>query len=508
VPLFGDSKLSDAQGSVNFEDPLARKHVHLTLQSTRSTDPIAQIELQFISDGHEYLIAALDPTEKFAPQLISGTYQVTSDSSPDKGVLAIGLGRADAAQSGQEGWQELNLVMKILEGLDRISTVKDLAVLLRGLPSLEKWSGSYADTCWTGKQMATAVNVASGVVGIVLPLDGAALTSTVGSPEAGLMLAAMVAVSLHTATEDANAYLSSLPGTYRLRFYYFPSPITFLAVQYLGECSTPTSSPSATVTSSPTLEGFVNLVGRWSGKVSGNSEGSISQYDETVVIAADCQSGPLCLTYPNNNDPAFVDIPLDFEISTLNHYCFTKIVTFSQTMSLSYQACFSVRADGRLDYEFGGPLFGASGLLQRVKSEPEPTSPAFHDQTEQPGTRISDIAFCPQLCNGSNAVSSLPEGTTRIYAQWSYSNVPVGASYVRTWSMNRQEWVRYSCAWPGPATGIDMVTLTEPGGLHSGTWELMISVNGNVVARQQIQVEGQGSYWSPAGSFDSCYGKK
>jgi hypothetical protein len=73
--------------------------------------------------------------------------------------------------------------------------------------------------------------------------------------------------------------------------------------------------------------------------------------------------------------------------------------------------------------------------------------------------------------------------------------------------MNGNEWVRYDCAWPGPEVGIDDISLLEPDGLHSGTWEVTISINGNVLLREQVVVEGNWSYWSPAGVFNTCYGK-
>jgi serine/threonine protein kinase len=117
---------------------------------------------------------------------------------------------------------------------------------------------------------------------------------------------------------------------------------------------------------------------------------------------------------------------------------------------------------------------------------------------------------CPSNCrqDGSNATRVFPEGTTKLYLQWSYANVPVGAHYVRRWSMQGNEWVRYDCTWPGPINGTDTITLTEPDGLHSGSWEVTITVNEVVILREQIEVLGNWTYWSPAGTFLTCYGKK
>ena len=74
--------------------------------------------------------------------------------------------------------------------------------------------------------------------------------------------------------------------------------------------------------------------------------------------------------------------------------------------------------------------------------------------------------------------------------------------------MNGLEWVKYDCTWPGPESGVDELSLTEPGGLHSGVWEVTIIVDDVVILREQIMVEGTWTYWEPAGTFNSCYGKR
>lgn len=148
----------------------------------------------------------------------------------------------------------------------------------------------------------------------------------------------------------------------------------------------------------------------------------------------------------------------------------------------------------------------ATFLWKGVTSKQNPQSTA----TQSPSSAPQAYAFsaCAQPCNGANATSVFAEGTTRVYAQWNYESIPAGAEYTRVWTMNEQEWVRYSCIWPGPQTGMDAVTLTEPQGLHSGTWEMTITVNGQVLLKEQVQVDGNWTYWDPAGSLDTCYGKR
>ena len=120
--------------------------------------------------------------------------------------------------------------------------------------------------------------------------------------------------------------------------------------------------------------------------------------------------------------------------------------------------------------------------------------------------RFYAFMACARPCDGTNSTRAFPERITKLHLQWRYENVPVGTHYVRAWTMTGQEWVRYDCTWPGPATGIDNVTLSEPDGLHSGVWEVTIALDGVVYMREQVIVEGNWTFWSPAGVFGTCYG--
>lgn len=118
-----------------------------------------------------------------------------------------------------------------------------------------------------------------------------------------------------------------------------------------------------------------------------------------------------------------------------------------------------------------------------------------------------EFSACAQPCNGSNATAIFPEGTKKIYTQWKYRNIPVGAVYVRTWAVNGKEWIKYSCKWPGPTNGQEVINLTEPEGLRSGVWEMTISINETVVMREKIQLLGEWKYWDPVGTVNGCYGE-
>jgi hypothetical protein len=130
---------------------------------------------------------------------------------------------------------------------------------------------------------------------------------------------------------------------------------------------------------------------------------------------------------------------------------------------------------------------------------PHPTSPP----------KIYNFSSCTKPCNGTNATYTFPERTKTIYFQWYYENIPINSKYVRIWSMNGSEWVRYECNWPGPPSGLDdKVKLSNPSGLQSGTWELTILIDEQVVLHEKIVVEGTWNDWYPQGVIPNCYGLK
>lgn len=125
-----------------------------------------------------------------------------------------------------------------------------------------------------------------------------------------------------------------------------------------------------------------------------------------------------------------------------------------------------------------------------------------------PSTKNFFTCTGPCIYDGSNHQTSFVERTKIVYFTFEYENFPAGASYTRWWTRNGVEWVRYQCAWPGPQSGVEQITLTEPYGLASGTWEVTITIDGVIVLQESLVVQGTWSYWSPAGFFGACYGKR
>lgn len=145
---------------------------------------------------------------------------------------------------------------------------------------------------------------------------------------------------------------------------------------------------------------------------------------------------------------------------------------------------------------------GIDVLLEQPEFQITPTSTAA---TPAPG-RVFDFQVCSEPCNGSNHQDTFPQKIESIYVTWNYENIPQGAHYVRTWSLDGREWVRYDCTWNGASSGQEKVNpLAEPRGLASGVWEMVIRVDNEVLLREEITVQGRWDYWNPAGVYHSCY---
>jgi len=239
---FGDSKISDNNGTVVFRDSFAHVNMNVQVQDSVTKDPIQQIEVQVIANGDNYLIVAFDPSGKYLPSVKSGLFSAKTNLLNIIHKSGSFLLNAIHQQGAEEiVYETLELVNRV----DDIHSLQDLANLLKGFPSIEKWGIGYVDTCWSGKQLADAFSVGSGTLGLVLPISGAALTTTAyGDPSSGyeagvqadMVLAATVGISAHLLTEDATAYLEALPGTYNFRIYYFPEPFIVRAIDFHGPC--------------------------------------------------------------------------------------------------------------------------------------------------------------------------------------------------------------------------------------------------------------------------------
>jgi len=127
-----------------------------------------------------------------------------------------------------------------------------------------------------------------------------------------------------------------------------------------------------------------------------------------------------------------------------------------------------------------------------------------------PNPQASNFYTCKTNCasDGSNHRTSFPEKIEVIYFRFKFTEFPVKAPYSRAWYKDGVEWVRYDCYWPGPEAGVEEITLTDPLGLPSGNWNVVITINGVQVLNKSLTIEGNWNQWTPPGHFNSCYGKR
>jgi hypothetical protein len=143
-------------------------------------------------------------------------------------------------------------------------------------------------------------------------------------------------------------------------------------------------------------------------------------------------------------------------------------------------------------------------------SKPSSGNTGYPTAIPLPNPSTSDFYTCPEECNadGSNHQATFPEKIDEIFFRFEYEDFPLKAPYVRKWTKDGQLWAQYTCLWPGPDSGADEITLSEPNGLASGVWTVEITVNGELVLEETLLIDGDYSYWSPPGFFNGCYGKK
>jgi len=143
-------------------------------------------------------------------------------------------------------------------------------------------------------------------------------------------------------------------------------------------------------------------------------------------------------------------------------------------------------------------------------TKPKPTAVSTSTLIPSPSpTEIVPKAYgfqaCESACNGQNFAVMFPGGIKRIYVQFNYENIPPGSSYIRTWDLEGQEWIRYTCKWDGPLSGTEIVKFTEPDGLHSGVWTMTVRVNDKIILQEQLTIAGNWTYWFPAGTRNICH---
>jgi hypothetical protein len=369
-PTFGDTKLSDANGTVVLEDSLAHMKLNIHIQDNSTNKPLQNIEVQYISDGKEFLLVAIDPSGKYLSFIKSGPSSLISSvlNSINNNTGYLLLGDLIQLQGGSE---EVDLILKLTDILDNATSLKDLASLLSGIPSsIEQWAIGSVDVCLDGEQLANYFSADTGAAEVILPIS-ALLTGPYD-----FILVAAYAISSHILTEDAQAYLNGLPGSYNIRISYYPITFSFRSIEYLGQCATPT--PTFTPTLLPTNDVGVpqnqwpdSLIGQWTGIVKFDMFSVHSQSQRNYTIQRESDGSMIAVS---GGSPSIIEQgrytytdPGDGNL----YYCFSNYYDLQdievRNLKVVAMACFSPITDHQLKYVGGSVTPSENGILTRVK---------------------------------------------------------------------------------------------------------------------------------------------
>jgi len=153
------------------------------------------------------------------------------------------------------------------------------------------------------------------------------------------------------------------------------------------------------------------------------------------------------------------------------------------------------------DYGFRCALSVAAAPAAVGTSQADQSAATMPTAVHATMPRITNFRFCDRPCSQTEArtLTVFPERVTEIYFSWEYSGMSPGLEYVRTWSSNGEEWVRYHCRWQGAESGVFFGRLWDRDGLRSGEWTVKITVAGGFTFSQSVQIEGSYALWTPAG---------
>jgi hypothetical protein len=243
---FIGAEITDSGGKAIIETSNSAVYLSIEAKDTSSNKPLEDIQIQaFLVDNKtRVLVIALDPNNEYFPliKVVDNPVSQKDNKAKASGVTSV---------KAQTGLEFALLMAKIVE---TINTGKSAFEYFMNLPELKKYSFWYADYCFTGDNLASFFGFASGIVFIPIPGENTELERQI--------LEAIFKISTHTAGQDVENYLRSLPDKYLIRIHHFPKPkfsdlktfaLSLIGFEYLGKCDTPTFTPSLAPTT-PTVE--------------------------------------------------------------------------------------------------------------------------------------------------------------------------------------------------------------------------------------------------------------
>lgn len=238
VRAIFDTKYTNNDGEIIIEDSDSRTLVQIKVKNESEGIPLSEILLYWMSFRGEYFVVASDPQGRYLPAAQMGDY------SDLRGLTNSNQQTLFEKSNLKQDWQLVELVLKLLDGLNDIESLSGLAGYLVAWPDIVEhadFKGWYAEYCLTGKQTANLVSA----IGLFIP--GASSFGVKGSE---LILAAAWAISLNIFEEKAEEIIMSLEGRHQWRIYI--SPLPWPLITYHGRCDRTTVTPTITITPTST----------------------------------------------------------------------------------------------------------------------------------------------------------------------------------------------------------------------------------------------------------------
>ncbi len=107
------------------------------------------------------------------------------------------------------------------------------------------------------------------------------------------------------------------------------------------------------------------------------------------------------------------------------------------------------------------------------------------------GPTFSHLVFSRQVTPDGRPVapaSLLPSGGRQLYATFNYSGMRKGTKWRQTWSVDGQTIVDQEARWEDGPRGRKSIVIAHRGGLPDGTYHLVLSVRGNIMAEGEVVV--------------------
>lgn len=245
---FDEGKLTDATGTVSFEDTSG---VGITVKITDGTSNAAVkgIQVQVLSSGTDVAVIAIDPARVYFP-----TWEVIKPTSSKDGFTYVGFG-----VSSVQAQDYLGVALKLTKYYSWIEAGKSVYDYYKDKHDIRNFTGDSVDQCFTGPQLAKFFELNVNVALAILPLP-----PEISDPKVKEIVEALWTTVSTSAQIDASLYLQSLPDAYLFRFHLVRRPkftgakefvLSLMPFEYLGTCEPqtateppqPTATPSAIV---------------------------------------------------------------------------------------------------------------------------------------------------------------------------------------------------------------------------------------------------------------------